>query len=334
MKFGLFGGAIQGRGETIDSQGYQSFIERIIEADQLGFEGIFMVEHHFSGVGQVSATLNMISYLAARTERIRLGTAVTVLPWHNPVILAEEAATADLLSGGRLEFGVGKGYRDIEFKGFKIDKAEAQERYNETLEIIIKAWTSNERFSYEGKWWSYEDIAVEPAPIQKPHPPLWTGAGTPESITRVAKAGMSLLLDQFGNLDLTETRINAFRDGCKEIGRAFNPMEIGLTRTVLVTENDAETEAIIEARSKGGGLDKFGPLPGLPSDPDSYADGGRMMKGAAIIGTPDEVIPALKGLEAIGVGYVLALATPNVKSMRLLAAEVMPAMQSEAAAAE
>lgn len=335
MRFGLFGGAIQRRGESLDSQGYRDFIDLIVEADQLGFESLFMVEHHFSGIGQVSSTLNFISYLAARTERIRLGTGVTVLPWHNPVILAEEAATADLLSDGRLEFGIGKGYRDIEFNGFKIPKEEAQERYDEALDIILKAWASHDRFSYEGKWWSYDDIIVEPEPIQKPHPPLWTAAGSPESIARVAKSGFGMLLDQFGSPELTAQRLKTFRDACEEIGRPYQPTDVGLTRTVLVTESDNETEEILEKRAAGASnTDRFGPLPGLPSDRDSYAAASRFMKGAAIIGTAAQVISKLQDLEAMGCGYLLALATGNRKSMRLLASEVMPAMQRESVAAE
>ena len=94
MKFGLFGGAIARRGdETPDSQGYGKLIDLVQEAEGLGYHSIFLVEHHFTGAGQVSATLNLLTYLAARTERIRLGTAVTVLPWHDPVLLAEQAAT-------------------------------------------------------------------------------------------------------------------------------------------------------------------------------------------------------------------------------------------------
>ncbi len=119
MRFGLFGGAkSKGGGPIGDSQGYLDYIAYVREAEELGFHSVFLVEHHFTGVGQVSASLGLLSYLAACTKRIRLGTAVVVLPWHNPVLVTEQAATVDLLSNGRLEFGVGKGYRDVEFGGF------------------------------------------------------------------------------------------------------------------------------------------------------------------------------------------------------------------------
>src|SRR5712671_5823574 len=110
MRFGLFGGARTDTGEQAsDSRIYTDYIDYICEAEQLGFHSVFLVEHHFTGFGQVSATLNFLTYLAAKTTTMRLGTAVLVLPWHNPALLAEQAATLDLLSNGRFDFGVGKG---------------------------------------------------------------------------------------------------------------------------------------------------------------------------------------------------------------------------------
>ena len=117
MKFGLFGGARARGGPAGDSHAYHDFVNYVIEAEKLGFSSVFLVEHHFTGFGQVSASMSLLAYLAARTERIRLGTAVVVLPWHNPILVAEQAATLDLLSNGRLDFGVGKGYRAYEFSG-------------------------------------------------------------------------------------------------------------------------------------------------------------------------------------------------------------------------
>ena len=223
MKLGLFGGAMQKRGETADSTGYDDFVDYVIAADRLGYEGVFIVEHHFSGIGQVSASMCVLSYLAGRTKNIRLGTAVMVLPWHDPILLAEQAATLDTVSGGRFDFGVGKGYRDIEFKGFCIPKEEGAERYEETLALMKKAWTSEERFSFHSDRWHYDNIIVEPAPIQRPHMPLWTAAGSPDSISKVAHDGMKILLDQFGDFKLTETRVNNFRRSCDEAGRKFDP---------------------------------------------------------------------------------------------------------------
>src|SRR5262249_54553044 len=151
-----------------------------------------------TGWNQVSATLQLLTWLAARTTTLRLGTAVMVLPWHNPVLLAEQAAMLDLMSGGRLDFGIGKGYRHTEFEGFCVPPEEARARFDEALEIILKAW-KRERFSHEGRFWRFKNVVVEPPPKQVPHPPLWTGAGSAASIQRAAERGHNLILDQFAS---------------------------------------------------------------------------------------------------------------------------------------
>src|SRR5882724_9848453 len=175
MRFGLFGSAQARRsGPDSDSaEGYRDFIEYNVEAEALGFHSTFVVEHHFTGFGQVSAKLNLVTWLGARTRTLRLGTAVLVLPWHNPVLLAEQAATLDLLSGGRLDFGIGKGYRHNEFAGFCIPLEEADARFEESLDVMTKAFSSDTPFSHRGRYWQYDNIVVEPPTAQKPHPPFW-----------------------------------------------------------------------------------------------------------------------------------------------------------------
>ena len=119
-----------------------------------------------------------------------------VLPWHNPVLLAEQAATLDLLSGGRLDFDIGKGYRYNEFAGFCVPMEEADARCDEALAVILKAWTADEPFSHRGKYWQFANIVVEPPPAQQPCPPIWMDAGSENSIRRVAAQGFNLLLGQ------------------------------------------------------------------------------------------------------------------------------------------
>src|ERR1700734_2403797 len=161
MQFGLFGSAAARRPSSADAaefdsaEGFRDFIDYNIEAEGLGFHGTFVVEHHFTGFGQVSATLNLLTWLGARTQTLRLGTAVIVLPWHNPILLAEQAATLDLLSGGRLDFGIGTGYRYNEFLGFNVEMDEAREKFEESIEVILKSWTSEKPFSHQGKYWTF-----------------------------------------------------------------------------------------------------------------------------------------------------------------------------------
>ncbi|HEU5094908.1 MAG TPA: LLM class flavin-dependent oxidoreductase [Reyranella sp.] len=322
MQFGLFGGARTRRSIGLeDSQGYESFIEYVVEADRLGFAQLFMVEHHFTGQGQVSASMTVLAYLAARTRKIRLGTAVVVLPWHNPVLIAEQVATLDLLTGGRVDFGVGKGYRKAEFDGFCIPVAEATERFDEAMEIIRKAWTAEGRFSHHGKRWHYENIVVEPEPLQRPHPPLWLAAGSHDSIRRAARDGYNLLLDQLAQVDQIVRRIALFREECERIGRPYDPAMVATARPLQMIHHESERAQAYETRRRV--LATIGDL-ARDKLPDRIED-----DTAPLLGTPEEVIARLKELEAGGATNIL-LVDPNasVANLRAFAREVMPAFRS------
>jgi alkanesulfonate monooxygenase SsuD/methylene tetrahydromethanopterin reductase-like flavin-dependent oxidoreductase (luciferase family) len=250
MQFGLFGSAAARRGgpEFDSSEGFRDFVEYNVEADARGFRGTFVVEHHFTGYGQVSVTINLLTWLGARTRHLRLGTAVMVLPWHNPVLLAEQAATLDLLSGGRLDFGVGKGYRYNEFAGFCMPMAEADERFEECLEVILKAWTADEPFSHRGKYWQFDDIVVELPTAQQPSPPIWMGAGSERSIRRVAAQGYNLLLGQYASPKDVAWNIAVYKAEVEAHGRLFDPMQVAVTRAFFLCDTGAEREAAMERR--------------------------------------------------------------------------------------
>jgi alkanesulfonate monooxygenase SsuD/methylene tetrahydromethanopterin reductase-like flavin-dependent oxidoreductase (luciferase family) len=332
LRFGLFGGARARGGPADDSDGYHEFIRYIVAAEEFGFSSAFLVEHHFTGFGQVSASLNLLSYLAARTERIRLGTAVVVLPWHNPILIAESAATLDLLSNGRLDFGVGKGYRSYEFSGFCIPQQEATERFDEAMDVIRQAWTNKDRFSHRGRWWRYDNIAVEPAPIQQPHPPFWLGAGSPESIKRAAREGYNLLLDQIAPIDIIIERVRIFREECHACGRTYDPMMVGVTRGLQIVRNDEERNRAIATRrevlknigdlARGPGSERYHNLKEVP---DTFE-----LDDAPLLGTPEEIIARLKRLEAGGVENVLFAAPgASISGLRTFAEEVMPAFDRQ-----
>ena len=326
MRFGLFGGARTKRSiGPEDSQGYESFIEYVVEADRLGFAQMFMVEHHFTGHGQVSASMTLLAFLAAKTKTIRLGTAVVVLPWHNPVLIAEQAATLDLLTGGRFDFGVGKGYRKSEFDGFCIPMDEASERFDEAMEIIRKAWTTEGRFSHHGKRWHYDDILVEPEPLQRPHPPLWLAAGSPDSIKRAAREGYNLLLDQLAQTDQIVQRIALFRAECEKAGRAYDANMVATARPLQMIHSEAERADAYATRKR-----VIGTIGDLARDKlaDRVED-----DTAPLLGTPAEVIARLRELEAGGATNIL-LVDPNasVANLRAFAREVMPAFAAPQAA--
>jgi alkanesulfonate monooxygenase SsuD/methylene tetrahydromethanopterin reductase-like flavin-dependent oxidoreductase (luciferase family) len=330
MRFGLFGSAQAGKREpgVGTAQGFHDCIDFNVEAESLGYVGTFLVEHHFSGWSQVSATLNLLTWLAARTTRLRIGTAVTVLPWHNPVLLAEQAATLDALSGGRLDFGIGKGYRHSEFKGFGIPAEEADDRFEEALDIILRSWTSKERFSFQGRFWKFEDVIVEPAPAQLPHPAIWMGAGSEASIRRVAARGFNLLLDQYADAELTGRRIALFKNAVEEQGRVFDPSKVAVARDLYIANDESEKAKAIDrlnefrqrilevsrAPNRAGGSHIL-----------QYAKSGTPSHDNAVIGTVSEVRDKIAELQSVGVEYVLVSAVGGSRNtLRRFAEEIAP----------
>jgi alkanesulfonate monooxygenase SsuD/methylene tetrahydromethanopterin reductase-like flavin-dependent oxidoreductase (luciferase family) len=330
MKFGLFGGAkSSGEGSVGDSLGYRKYIDYVLYAEQLGYHSVFVVEHHFTGVGQLSASLNFLSYLAGRTKRIRLGTAVVVLPWHNPVLLAEQVATLDLLSNGRFDFGVGKGYRQPEFAGFCVPIEEATERFDEALAFLRKAWAASDRFSHHGTRWHFENVVIEPRPVQQPHPPLWMGAGSFESIRRAAQEGFNLLLDQIAPVDLIVERVAAYREELGKLGPRYNHGQIGVARALQIVRTEEERQSAYALRTKVlkaiGGLAR-GPGAERYQNIGSHADPNLASEESALLGTPEEIVARLKKLEAGGVDYVLLVdPTGSKEALRTFAEEIMPA---------
>ncbi len=336
MKFGLFGSATAKRGgPDLDSgQGFREYVEYCVEADALGYSSIFVVEHHFTGYGQVSASLNLLTWVAARTKTLRLGTAVIVVPWHNPVLLAEQAATIDLLSGGRLDFGIGKGYRHAEFASFCIPQVEADERFDEGLEVILKAWTSEQRFSHHGKHWHFEDIIVEPPTAQKPHPPIWMAAGNPDSIRKVAQRGYNLLLDQHASTAVTIERFNIYKAEVEKLGRPFDPMNVAVSRAFFVARNAEEKAKAIETRfSNQQRLVKAGSAPAEKSTASllSFDQTLDAAGESAMFGTPDEIARKLEVLRVAGIEHLLLNGpTGSRDNLRAFAREVMPAFSAQA----
>jgi alkanesulfonate monooxygenase SsuD/methylene tetrahydromethanopterin reductase-like flavin-dependent oxidoreductase (luciferase family) len=333
MRFGIFGGAA--RGTTDDSYAYDQFIDMCVEAEELGFYGVALVEHHFTGLGQASAPLHLLSHLAAKTRTLRLGTAVTVLAWRNPVLLAEEAATIDLLSGGRLDLGVGKGYRLNEFRGMGVPLDEATERFEEAVQVLQLALENRERWNFEGKYWKFTDVRAEPEPVQRP-PRLWLGASSPASITRAAERGFNLLLDQAGSFDLTAQRVQNYRNALIDSGQTWDPRRVAVTRSLFITKekDEAWERSLLARRAQREKVRKLAFAPDdprlarpeeLPTGNLLYSDHRGATEEATIMGTPDECIAKLMRLEESGVEQVLFAPGGGIEALRLFHKEVMPA---------
>jgi alkanesulfonate monooxygenase SsuD/methylene tetrahydromethanopterin reductase-like flavin-dependent oxidoreductase (luciferase family) len=330
MRFGIFGSAQAKRGgPDVDSgAGFREFVDYNVEAEGLGYQSSFVVEHHFTGFGQISATLNLLTWVGARTSTLRLGTAVMVLPWHNPVLLAEQVATMDLLSGGRIDLGIGPGYRYNEFAGFCIPMEEAEERFDEAVACMIRAWTSDQPWSHRGKYWQFDNVVVEPPTAQKPHPPLWMGAGRPESIKKVVARGYNLLLDQFAPFEQIGERLALYKSEVEKAGRVYDPSTVAVARSVNVVMTEGERQQALEAR-----LAARKRTEALAQRPDgqnkasimSYAQTIEGAEAGTLYGSPDEIAAKLQLLHDMGAEYVLLNAVGGLKTLRRFAREVMPA---------
>ena len=328
MRFGLFGGASAPRvpDPASTAESFLDFVETNVEAEALGYHSSFVTEHHFTGIGQLSAPLTLMTFVAARTTRLRLGTAILVLPWHNPVLLAEQVATLDLLSRGRLDLGVGKGYRHNEFAGFAMPPEEAEPRFQEVLDVLVRALSSDERFSHRGRFFRFDDVAVEPPPHQRPHPPVWLAAGSEGSIRTCARRGFNLLLDQFASPQQIGERIALYRRELEATGHVFDPMRVAVARNVFVTQDAAETDEATRRQARVH--ERLLSLSrGSESRPGShilaYAD-TPARDAHVLIGPAEELVDKLAALEAVGVAYVLLFGQGSRVNLRRFAERVMP----------
>ena len=193
MRFGTFS-YNQSRPWVPERQAFEELLEQIKLTERLGFDEAWFAEHHHSDYGMLSSPNLIIASLAHRTKRLRFGNLVNVLPLHDPMRLAEECAILDILTGGRLNVGLGRGVPRDDLK-HGLDRDTAQARFEEGIEIVQRAWTED-TFTYSGKAWSYVDISCRPRPLQKPHPPIYYGATSPESPGMVARRGWNLALSR------------------------------------------------------------------------------------------------------------------------------------------
>jgi probable F420-dependent oxidoreductase len=166
---------------------YESIIAQAARAEALGWDDVWLSEHHFIEDGYTPSMLPLAAAIAARTQKIRIGTSVLLLPLHDPLRVAEDSATIDIVSGGRFDLGIGAGYRVGEFRGFAIPRRERDERMGEAVEVLRRCF-AGERFSFEGKYYRYRDVQLFPPPLQKPMP-LWLGGFLPKALERAGRLG-------------------------------------------------------------------------------------------------------------------------------------------------
>lgn len=251
MRFGTFHLMERPFSKT-EAQVYQEHLEQIAKADALGFDWVWLTEHHFSSAPYVpevdgeycvsASPFAMACAVSQITKNVRIGSAVKILPLEHPLRTAEDVAMADLLSGGRIDFGVGLGYRRYEFEGLRVPPEEKQARFVEALKIIIGVWT-REEFSYEGQFWSVPRLTLVPRPIQKPHPPVWvaTRLGTVEQVNFAVNHGYRLMSAWAPPEDLRAT-YDLMRAARVDRGLGSEPFDFTCIRHVFVAPSDREAE--------------------------------------------------------------------------------------------
>jgi alkanesulfonate monooxygenase SsuD/methylene tetrahydromethanopterin reductase-like flavin-dependent oxidoreductase (luciferase family) len=247
MKFGLFYQLPCHPTQEVAAR-YQETIEQIVFAEALGFDAAWLAELHFNPLFSVMpAPLLLAAALAQRTTRIRLGTAVLLLPLQYPLRTAEEAAIVDLLSQGRLELGVGRGMITIHFQGFNVPREESRARFEEALMLIKQAWTQ-ETCSFDGKFFQVPPTAVVPKPLQKPHPPLRIAANTPETAMFAGEQGYSVFVASPINpgVKLPE-QVALYRRALRAAGQPTNREDVAIAFPVYVADSVAQVRHEVEA---------------------------------------------------------------------------------------
>ncbi|GAA2665894.1 MULTISPECIES: LLM class flavin-dependent oxidoreductase [Nonomuraea] len=326
---------------------YDYHLELIELAEELGFDGVRLAEHHFRDYGVVPNLFTLLAHAAARTERIRLGTGIVVLPLHNPVHVAEEAALVDVLSGGRLDLGIGRGYQSFEFEGFGIDLAEARDRFNEALEVILGLWTQDS-FQHEGKFYRTGEVSLTPRPLQAPHPPIHVAAVSPETVTMYGERGLPILADPAAPFRKVVKAAETWRS-VSGLAQA----DLVVARSVYVAptvERAREDQARFEASFDRSRIfnERSAPIDhrtgkaaqGFEYYQDRYLKGGTVSNDfrweqLEVIGDPARVIEQIGVLKEAGFSTLLCdfgstrpMPLEEMKKvMRFFATEVIPAFQ-------
>lgn len=336
-------------GNVPQAQVFREVLDEIQYAEDLGFDSVWLPEHHFSVYGMLGDTLTLAAAIAQRTRRIKIGTAVILLPMSHPLRVAEQAALVDVLSDGRLLLGVGRGYQPGEFAGYGIDPGQSRGMFHESVDLLRKAFLE-EKFSYTGKFWSARDVTLFPKPIQKPHPPLYLAAVTPPSYELAADLGMSTLRSpNFTRMDLVEQQWKVYRDRLRARGIDAAKMDQPMLMKTYVAETEEEAKRDAEPCAMWFHRLLGSLLPGAPGKAihSGYELYGQVQKHhtevtfedlyewGSCYGTPEHVIERIKQYVArAGTNHWLAEmkfgGMPHdkaMKSMELFAKHVMPALR-------
>jgi alkanesulfonate monooxygenase SsuD/methylene tetrahydromethanopterin reductase-like flavin-dependent oxidoreductase (luciferase family) len=325
-------------------------------AEPLGFDSVFALEHHFTGYAMSPSPTQLLSYIAGRTRRITLGTAVIVLPWHDPVRVAEEIALLDVLSQGRCVFGFGRGAASVEYAGFRIPMEEARPRFVEAARIVLKALTQ-EVFDWDGEFFNIPPTSIRPRPISHPERRFYASSVSPESAEIMAQLGFGLLVIMQNEWPKAAEDIRRYRDITVGVGHAPRPPIISTNVSVADSRAEARERAAQYLARKFDSIDRHykfsdGHLAavkgyefygGMAKTYSKMQDPGYRQKATdfyvkiQVVGTPDDCLQQIAELQRLtGLDHLVVEfgygGMPHEEAqlnMRMFAERVMPVLQRD-----
>jgi alkanesulfonate monooxygenase SsuD/methylene tetrahydromethanopterin reductase-like flavin-dependent oxidoreductase (luciferase family) len=333
MKFGIF---VFGDNHPELGRSNQKYYDEILTmaewAEELGFDSFWLGEHHLYWYGTCVSPPMLIAALGQRTKRIRLGPAVAVPSFHNPLVLAEEYAFADNLCGGRLEFALGSGFSPVEFKTFGMTMEEAKERFWEATDVILKAW-EQEEFSHKGKYYQYDNATLYVKPVQKPRPPIWLAASSDDTLVKAGELGwpmMGIPFARSNNLLDVKAKNDLYKDNYVRSGNKAEP-SIMVALHVYLHENDKD--AVILSRPY---FDRVTSFTKTHRRPGSKIPNFNELKreGLVVFTTPPQAEAIFREYEKTGVTHVICMVNfggvPMVhvrRTLELMSREIFPRFQ-------
>ncbi|MEM7018199.1 MAG: LLM class flavin-dependent oxidoreductase [Pseudomonadota bacterium] len=337
MDVGLTYAVSRGRDTTV-ADNFHDAMDQIELAEQLGFAHAFVSEHHFLKAAVLPSPLIALSYIAARTERIKLGTGLLLLPLHNPVKVAEDTAVLDAISGGRLILGLGQGYRPEEFEGYERRLEDRNKLMREGIQLLRRFWTETD-VTFEGEMFNYKNLNVTPKPIQQT-PPIWVGAKVPRAIRVAADLGDVWYADPITPIHLIKERREGWLQQMDEngVGRENGSMAYYREFFVGDTTENAWRNGGDGIKAEYTGYLRMNHLvthDGQPVPSDREDMVSEIVEQRATIGDPEHCIQELNGFKQdLGLDHLVlkmkyfGIPSENVKqSMRLAAEQVIPALQ-------
>jgi alkanesulfonate monooxygenase SsuD/methylene tetrahydromethanopterin reductase-like flavin-dependent oxidoreductase (luciferase family) len=310
---------------------YERAMQRIEVMDRTGYDAVWLAEHHFTGYSVCPSVHMMGVHVSNHTKHIRIGMAVSLAAFYHPLRLAEEVAFLDILSGGRVNWGAGRGFDPIEFTVFGVPVKESGNRFHEAVDIVRAAWTKD-RLDWSGEYWTFENVEVLPKPLQQPHPPIWLAAGSTGAVKWAGKNGYSIMLGPHSTFQENAAHREIYQHELQTHGHSIEGRLLPMARLLAVANTDAEAERI--ARSGVAWLGNSYMNPSKATNPESkdqsilimdpVTQTERYINSVVIHGSPERVIDQIERLREEMYLEYLMIAPLSHSSFMTFTEKVMP----------